>query len=340
MQVYAPTNDSTSEVKEHLYNELQKVTEKVGRKETLIIMGDLNARVGRDSEMWGSVIGRHGEEVRNESGEQLLRFCAANEMLVTNTLYQPKEIHKHTWLCPGRELRSIVYFLVRKDNRVKVKNIKVVRSAEMGSDHYLVLLKMSRKNRVESRCKKAGGCRKSEENMRIMTDRLKDRGVRLKFEMRLKQKMSIIGQRVVCHREESIEEVWAEFKEGILSTAVEVCGVRRSQGQRKRTRWWNEEVKEGVNKMKVAYLMWLQRKTPESKDEYYRANKEAKRVVRIAQNELCRSLQNDFQNNQCRFWSRVKAPRRGSQEGEKICDIIGQVIGDEEGVMERWRSTS
>jgi len=37
-------------------------------------------------------------------------------------------------------------------------------------------------------------------------------------------------------RGESIEEVWAEFKEGILSTAVEVCGVKRSKGQRKRMR--------------------------------------------------------------------------------------------------------
>ena len=48
-------------------------------------MGVLNARVGTDSEMWGSVIGRHAEEVRNEGWELLLRFCAVNEMLVANT---------------------------------------------------------------------------------------------------------------------------------------------------------------------------------------------------------------------------------------------------------------
>ena len=53
--------------------------------------------------------------------------------------------------------------------------------------------------------------------------------------------------------------------------------------------------------------------------------------------ELGRSLQNDFQNNQRRFWSRVKAPKRGSQEVQKICDDNGQVIEDVEGVMERWK---
>ena len=171
--------------------------------------------------------------------------------------------------------------------------------------------------------------------MRIRTDRLKDRCIRLKFEMRLKQKMSIRGQRV-SHSVGSSEEVWAEFKEGILSTAVEVCGVRQHNEQRKRTRWWNEEVKEAVRKKKVAYMMWLQRKTSEAKDEYHRAKKEAKRVVRIAQNEewmeLGRSLQSDFQNNQCRI---VMAPKRGSQEVDKICDGNGQVIGEEDAVMER-----
>ena len=63
--------------------------------------------------------------------------------------------------------------------------------------------------------------------------------------------------------------------------------------------------------------------------------------MRIAQNEewveLGRSLQNDFQNNQRRFWSRVKAPKRGSEEVQKICDDNGQVIEDVEGVMERWK---
>ena len=36
MQVYVPTNDSRGELKEHFYNELQKVTEQVFRVKKLM----------------------------------------------------------------------------------------------------------------------------------------------------------------------------------------------------------------------------------------------------------------------------------------------------------------
>ena len=39
---------------------------KVKRDDRLVLMGDLNGRVGRDVETWGKEIGRHGEEMQNE----------------------------------------------------------------------------------------------------------------------------------------------------------------------------------------------------------------------------------------------------------------------------------
>ena len=38
VQVYAPMNDSRSEDKDYFFNELQKVIDKVGRKETQIVI--------------------------------------------------------------------------------------------------------------------------------------------------------------------------------------------------------------------------------------------------------------------------------------------------------------
>ena len=56
-------------MKYHSYTELQRSIDKVGRRKTLLAMGDLNTTLSvvRDTDDWGNVFGRHGEEVRNES---------------------------------------------------------------------------------------------------------------------------------------------------------------------------------------------------------------------------------------------------------------------------------
>ena len=53
--------------------------------------------------------------------------------------------------------------------------------------------------------------------------------------------------------------------------------------------------------------------------------------------ELGKSLQNDFQKNQHRFWNRVRTSGRNREELDKVCAADGQVIGDEHGILERWR---
>ena len=80
VQVYAPTDDSQDEDKDKFYAEMRKVVSSVGRRETLIVMGDLNARVGRSTEVWGGALGCYGEDTSNESGVRLLSFCSVNEL--------------------------------------------------------------------------------------------------------------------------------------------------------------------------------------------------------------------------------------------------------------------
>ena len=64
-----------------------------------------------------------------------------NELIVTNTWYTHKDIQRFSWVCPGRQLKSLIdYFLVRKDTKARVHDVKVVRGAEIGSDHHLVLM--------------------------------------------------------------------------------------------------------------------------------------------------------------------------------------------------------
>ena len=51
------------------------------------------------------------EETRNRNGQRLLSICAANELVILNTFFQHKDIHKYTWESRGRGLRSIIDYL-------------------------------------------------------------------------------------------------------------------------------------------------------------------------------------------------------------------------------------
>ena len=46
------------------------------KDDRLVLMGDLNGRVGREVETWEEVIGKHGEDTQNDNGRRFLETCA------------------------------------------------------------------------------------------------------------------------------------------------------------------------------------------------------------------------------------------------------------------------
>ena len=70
------------------------VLAKVKKDDRLVLMGDLNGRVGRDVETWEEVIGRHGEETQNDNGRRFLGSCTTNGLTIMNGCFEHKEIHK------------------------------------------------------------------------------------------------------------------------------------------------------------------------------------------------------------------------------------------------------
>ena len=148
VQVCAPTEDCSDASKDEFFLRLQETVGRVVSGDLLVVMGDMNARVGDDTSIWGEVLGRYGEEVCNENGRRLLQFCNEYNLWISNTWFPHKRIHKYTWECRGRGLRSLIdYFLVGKEARKQVMDVKAVRGAEIGSDHYLVLMKIKLKAR-------------------------------------------------------------------------------------------------------------------------------------------------------------------------------------------------
>ena len=70
IQLYAPT--SNAEEAEQVYEDLQDLLELTPKKDVLFIIGEWNAKVGRE-EILG-VTGKLGLGVQNEAGQSLAEF--------------------------------------------------------------------------------------------------------------------------------------------------------------------------------------------------------------------------------------------------------------------------
>lgn len=85
---YAPILKSSDVSKDAFYNQLSETVKTVSSGERLYILGDFNARVGRDRSAWPDCIGYHGIGNINDNGQRLLEFCSDHMLCVTNTYFK------------------------------------------------------------------------------------------------------------------------------------------------------------------------------------------------------------------------------------------------------------
>lgn len=78
----------------------------VPRHDLLMLMGDFNAKVGRE-EAFRSGIGRHSlRQISNDNRIRLASLAFENGLVVAGTIFEHNDIHMGTWTSPnGRTVR-------------------------------------------------------------------------------------------------------------------------------------------------------------------------------------------------------------------------------------------
>ena len=87
ISVYGPTMKRSQEEKEQFFERLGECIDKF-KGDEIIILGDLNARVGSEWQTWPSVIGKHGVGKMNSNGLMLLEFCSRYQLSIMGTMFQ------------------------------------------------------------------------------------------------------------------------------------------------------------------------------------------------------------------------------------------------------------
>ena len=109
---YAPTEDAEDGVKDEFYHQLSGVFDKLPGHDVKLLLGDFNARIGRDNSTWSGVISKESShDYSNENGKRLLEFCTMYQLTVGGTLFQHRDIHKASWRSPNGRIVTQIYHI-------------------------------------------------------------------------------------------------------------------------------------------------------------------------------------------------------------------------------------
>uniref|UniRef100_A0A8C7WPA4 Endonuclease/exonuclease/phosphatase domain-containing protein n=1 Tax=Oryzias sinensis TaxID=183150 RepID=A0A8C7WPA4_9TELE len=225
IQCYSPTNDSEEEAKDSFYEQLDTEVKLTPRHDVLIIMGVLNANVGKDNSNNERAMGKHGCGTMNENGERLIDFCNTNNLVVGGTLLPHRDIHQLTWYSPNdRDKNQIDHMMINGIWRRSLIDVRVKRGADVGSDRQLVTAMIKLKLRKSQKMAHAP--------TKFNVQKLQDPRIRHSFVLQVKKRFQALQDLDTEVSVDMINSTYEHIKTAYQQSAKECLGFRTKKGSK------------------------------------------------------------------------------------------------------------
>ena len=330
VSAYAPTLAANADTKEAFYDTLNLTLDRIPKQDKILLLGDFNARVGTDRNIWPGIIGRHGTGKCNSNGTRLLTLCAQHNLTITNTLFQLKNRYKVSWKHPrSAQWHLLDYCITRQADRNDILITRAMRGAECSTDHVLIRSKVRLCIRPPMR--------------RSAPARILDCNSLTNPEVKTKLRQNLAAE-LEAHPEEdmNVEDSWNMLKTSICKASASALGYRKRRNQD-----WFDSNATGIHKLleekKAAHDAHLS--CPQSadlKEKFLSLKRSLQLRLRQMENDWWLNKAAEIQeysdsNNSYHFYEAVKTiygPQRKNLAPVKSSD--GTLIRDNIQIAARW----
>lgn len=325
------TNDD--EAKELFYRSLDSLLSETPAADKLILLGDFNARVGKEHETWPQTLGKFGRGKMNSNGEMLLTKCSEHELIITNTFFNFPDKWYYSWKHPRSKHPTLLdYIITRKCDMKDFRSTRAMRGAECSTDHFMIRSKCNIKLKPPPMKRKG-----SKPPKKLNVEKLKKQSEKDKL-------VTVINDNFPTPPTGTSEEQWQALKNTVYSAASDVLG----KPTRKHADWFdesNEEIMELINEKNMLFHKTLAGGcTRTTKNKYKSVKSELQKKLRQMKNDWwakkaagIQSLAD--QNDSKAFFASLKevyGPKGACLDPVKSID--GSVLHtDKNKIMERWR---
>lgn len=329
INAHAPTEEKDEETKDEFYEILEEMVQKIPKTDLKLVIGDMNAKVGRE-EIYREVTGGESKhEESNDNGLRLITFAIEQKMKIMSTHFKRKDIHKGTWRIPGRkETNQIDHVLGEEEEARRIKNVRTYRGADADSDHFLVIMEIKLSKMERKR-------RKNKKEIKYNVKELQN------TETAGKYIESIEGEyKDKDGQGEEVELKWKKFEESIIkATRANLPRYRRIR----RSHWMDEACKEEINKKTRMWQKFLHTQMEQDKNLFKEQKNKVKQMCRARKRkymeEEIRDIEEKYRNKEIRnFYKGVKGIRTENKGTQRyVKDKEGELLGNPQEVKERWK---
>ena len=267
INVHCPHEGRSDDEKEAFYAQLEQTYDGCPLRDVKIVIGDMNAQVGRE-EMYRPVIGPDSlHTVSNDNGQRCINFAASRGMVVRSTFFPRKNIHKATWKSPNQVTENqIDHVLIDGKFFSDITNVRTYRSANIESDHYLVAVCL------RSKLSTVINTRRSRPP-RLNIGRLQDGRLAQDYAQQLEVALPTEEQLGAA----SLEDGWRDIRSAIGSTATAALGTVPPD---QRNDWYDGECEQLVEEKNAAWARLLQHRTRANEARYKQARNRQNSIFR------------------------------------------------------------
>ena len=255
---HAPTEDKDDEIKDMFYERLEETYDRCPGHDIKIVLGDFNAKVGRENVFHPTVGNFSLHDTTSDNGMRLVDFAAAKNMVVSSTRFRHKDIHKATWVSPDQRTRNqIDHLVIDGRHSSSVMDVRVIRGANIDSDHYLVAAK------VRTRLSRA-------KNVRNQGQRKLDIGQLQLPEMRKAYADKLTQLLAQNTPPDDTEAQWKHISHSVENAAKTVLGYEKPPQDKP---WYDEECRLANDEKNAARTLMLQSVATRAATERYKGKR-------------------------------------------------------------------
>jgi hypothetical protein len=219
--MHAPCEDKGDDVKDSFYEELGHVFDWFPRYNMKILLGDLNAKVGRENIFKPTTGNESLHEISNDNGVRVVNFAKYKNLVVKNTIFPHRKIHKYTWTSPeGNTHNQIDHILIDRRRHSSLLDVRSFRGADCDTDHYLVVAKVRERMAVSKQAAQ------KIDTERFNVKKLNKRDVKEQYQVTIRNKFAALEN---LENSGDINRAWDSIRQNIKISAQESVGYCESK---------------------------------------------------------------------------------------------------------------